>query len=240
MRSPGNSTSSAVTGASIEPGIAPRPRGGIATKICGLSTAAAVRAAVAGGAEYLGFVFYPPSPRAISAAEAARLCAVTPPGVARVGLFVDADDATIEAVLSAASIDILQFHGGESPGRVAEARARFGRPVMKAVPVGGPADLPIAVRYQDVADLLLFDAKPPSRPDALPGGNGVPFEWELLAGRGWRRPWFLSGGLIAETLPQAVRSSGARAVDVSSGVERRPGVKDPDKIRAFLAAARGL
>jgi phosphoribosylanthranilate isomerase len=230
-----------VTGASTEPGTGPRSRrGGVAAKICGLSTAAAVRAAVAGGADYLGFVFYPPSRRAVSPAAARRLCDAAPTGVARVGLFVDADDATIAAVLSAAPIDILQFHGGESPGRVAEAKARFGRPVMKAVPVGGAEDLPTAARYQDVADLLLFDAKPPSRPGALPGGNGVPFAWELLAGREWRRPWFLSGGLTAELLPLAVRSCGARAVDVSSGVERRPGVKDPDKIRAFLAAAREL
>jgi phosphoribosylanthranilate isomerase len=213
---------------------------GIAAKICGLTTVAAVRAAVAGGADYLGFVFYPPSPRAVSPAEVARLCAAAPAGVVRVGLFVDADDATIAAVLGAAPIDILQFHGGESPGRVAEVKARFARPVMKAVPVGGREDLPIAARYQDVADLLLFDARPPARPDALPGGNGVPFDWEVLAGRRWRRPWFLSGGLTAETLAQAVRSSGARAVDVSSGVERRPGVKDPAKIRAFLAATRGL
>jgi phosphoribosylanthranilate isomerase len=239
MHSPGNSTSSAVTGTTTEAGLASRPGGGVATKICGLSTEAAVRAAVAGGADYLGFVFYPPSPRAVSPAGAGRLCAAAPPEVVCVGLFVDADDAAIEAVLSAVPIDILQFHGGESPGRVAEARARFGRRVMKAVPVGGPEDLAAAARYQDVADLLLFDAKP-GRPDALPGGNGVPFEWEVLAGRGWRRPWFLSGGLTAETLPHAVRSSGARAVDVSSGVESRPGVKDPDKIRAFLAAARRL
>jgi phosphoribosylanthranilate isomerase len=225
-----------VTGTSPE-----RPRcSGIAAKICGLSTAAAVQAAVAGGADYLGFVFYPPSPRVVSPAEAGRLCANTPSGVVRVGLFVDADDAAIEAVLSAVPIDILQFHGGESPGRVAEAKARFGRPVMKAVPIGGPEDLSTAARYQEVADLLLFDARPPPGPDALPGGNGVPFDWDLLAGRGWRRPWFLSGGLTAETLPQAVRGSGARAVDVSSGVETRPGVKDPEKIRAFLAAARGL
>jgi phosphoribosylanthranilate isomerase len=237
MRLPGSLTSSAAIDASTEP----RPhRGGIATKICGLSTAAAVGAAVAGGADYLGFVFYPPSPRAVSPAAARRLCAAAPDGAVCVGLFVDADDATIEAVLSAAPIDILQFHGGESPGRVAEARARFRRLVMKAVPVGGPEDLPVAARYQDVADLLLFDAKPPRRPDALPGGNGVPFDWELLKGRGWRRPWFLSGGLTAETLPEAVRRSGARAVDVSSGVESRPGVKDPDKIREFLVAARRL
>jgi phosphoribosylanthranilate isomerase len=236
MRSPGNSTSSAVTGASDEL----RPRAGIAAKICGLGTEAGVRAAVAGGADFIGFVFYPPSPRAVSPAVARRLCATAPRGVARVGLFVDADDAAIAAVLSAAPIDILQFHGGECPGRVAEARARFGRPVMKAVAVGGPEDLPVAARYQEVADLLLFDAKPPRRPDALPGGNGVAFDWELLAGREWRVPWFLSGGLTAETLPEAVRRSGARAVDVSSGVESRPGVKDPGKIRAFLNVARRL
>ena len=230
-----------MSGASTEPEfVPPSRRVGIAAKICGLTTVAAVRAAVAGGADYLGFVFYPPSPRAVSPATAQRLCAAAPPGAVRVGLFVDADDATIAAVLNAAPIDLLQFHGGESAGRVAEAKARFGRPVIKAVPLGGPEDLPIAAGYQDVADLLLFDARPPRRPDALPGGNGVPFEWELLAGRGWRRPWFLSGGLTAELLPRAVRSSGARAVDVSSGVEIRPGVKDPDKIRAFLAAAQSL
>jgi phosphoribosylanthranilate isomerase len=230
-----------VTGTSTNPSLAHGlRRRGVAAKICGLSTAAAVRAAVAGGADYLGFVFYPPSARAVSPAKAGHLCGTVPPGIARVGVFVDADDATIDAVLSAAPIDILQFHGGESPSRVAEAKARFGRRVMKAVPVGGPEDLSIAARYQDVSDFLLFDAKPRCRPDALPGGNGVPFEWELLAGRRWRRPWFLSGGLTAELLPLAVRTSGARAVDVSSGVESRPGAKDPDKVRAFLAAARGL
>jgi phosphoribosylanthranilate isomerase len=218
----------------------PAPGGGIAAKICGLSTAAAVHAAVEGGAEYLGFVFYPPSPRAISPAMAERLCALAPPGIACVGLFVDADDATIGAVLSAAPIDILQFHGGESPSRVAEVKARFGRRVMKAVPVGRAADLQMADRYQEVADLLLFDAKPPRRAEALPGGNGVPFEWELLGGHDWDLPWLLSGGLTAELLPRAVRSSGARAVDVSSGVECRPGLKDPGKIRAFLAVAREL
>jgi phosphoribosylanthranilate isomerase len=230
-----------VTGRSAEPGLVARlRRGGVAAKICGLSSEAAVEAAAAGGADYLGFVFYPPSPRAVSPATAGRLCAAAPAGVARVGLFVDADDATIDAVLAAAPIDILQFHGSESPDRVAEARARFARPVMKAVAVAGPHDLRLAARYEEVADLLLFDAEPPDRPDALPGGNGAAFEWALLAGRRWRRPWLLSGGLTAERLPQAVRLSGARAVDVSSGVESRRGVKDPDKIRDFLAAVRAL
>jgi phosphoribosylanthranilate isomerase len=230
-----------VPGRSPEGGTAPRLRSaGIAAKICGLSSEAAVRAAIAGGADFLGFVFYPPSPRAVSPAEAGRLCAAVPAPIARVGLFVDADDATIGAVVAAVPLDILQFHGSESPERVADAKARFGCPVMKAVAVAGPADLSTASLYEDVADVLLFDAKPPPRPGALPGGNGVAFDWGLLAGRQWRRPWLLSGGLTAELLPQAVRLSGARAVDVSSGVESRPGVKDPGKIREFLAAARIL
>lgn len=212
----------------------------VAAKICGLSTEEAVAAAIAGGAAYLGFVFYPPSPRAVTPFGAAGLCANLPAGVARVGLFVDADDALIEAALAAAPIDILQLHGSETPERVAETRLRFGRPVMKAVAVAGPQDALGAARYEDVADLLLFDAKPPRRPDALPGGNGLAFDWALIAGRKWRRPWMLSGGLTAELLPEAVHISGAAAVDVSSGVESRPGVKDPGKIRAFLAAARAL
>jgi phosphoribosylanthranilate isomerase len=210
----------------------------VAAKICGLSSEAAVTAAVAGGAAFLGFVFYPPSPRAVSADKAVRLCAAVPVGIARVGLFVDADDAAIRAVLTEVPIDILQFHGGESPDRVAEAKLRFARRVMKVVAIAGPEDVESAARYEEVADLLLFDAKPPHRPDALPGGNGLAFDWGLIAGRTWRRPWMLSGGLTAELLPDAVRISGATTVDVSSGVESRPGEKDLAKIRAFLAAAR--
>src|SRR5439155_26825878 len=141
---------------------------------------------------------------------------------------------------AAAPINLLQFHGGESPERVAEAKIRFGRPVIKAVAIAGPEDVLAAARYAEVADLLLFDAKPPRRPDALPGGNGLAFDWALIAGRSWRVPWMLSGGLTAELLPDAVRISGATAVDVSSGVESRPGIKDLDKIRAFLATARAL
>ena len=212
----------------------------IAAKICGLSSEDGVAAAVAGGAAYVGFVFYPPSPRAVSPARAGALCAAVPDGVRRVGLFVDADDEAIAAALAAAPLDILQFHGHESPERVAEAKARFGRPVMKAISVAAEDDVEAAGRYEEVADLLLFDAKPPRRADALPGGNGLAFDWRLIAGRNWRRPWMLSGGLTAALLAEAVAVSGATAVDVSSGVERRPGDKDPDKIRAFLDAARGL
>src|SRR6202022_1974783 len=151
-----------------------------------------------------------------------------------------ADDDPIAAVLAAAPIDLLQFHGGESPERVADAKTRFGRPVMKAVAIARPEGVFAPARYEEVADLLLFDAKPPHRSDALPGGNGFAFDWALIAGRSWRRPWMLSGGLTAEMLPEAVRISGAAAVDVSSGVESRPGEKDLDKICAFLAAARAL
>lgn len=212
----------------------------IAAKICGLGSEAGVRAAVESGAAYLGFVFYPPSPRSISAAEAAWLCRLVPAEIARVGLFVDADDQAIATVLDLAPLDILQFHGRESPQRVAEAKARFGRRIMKAVAVANPEDVRDAVQYEEVADLLLFDAKPPRRLEALPGGNGLAFDWGLIAGYRWRCPWMLSGGLTAELLPAAVRQSGASIVDVSSGVETRPGQKDPDKIRAFLAAARAL
>ena len=212
----------------------------IAAKICGLNSEAAVAAAVEGGAAYLGFVFYPPSPRAVSPARAAELCAAVPAGVQRVGLFVDADDAAIGAVLDAAPIDILQFHGAESPGAGRRREGAFRRLVMKAIAVAAPEDVLAADRYEDDADMLLFDAKPPRRADALPGGNGLAFDWRLIAGRQWRRPWMLSGGLTAALLPEAVRISGAHAVDVSSGVERRPGDKDPEKIREFLAVARAL
>jgi phosphoribosylanthranilate isomerase len=212
----------------------------VAAKICGLSSLEAVTSAAANGAAYLGFVFYPPSPRVVTPEQATQLCAAIPAGIARVGLFVDADDRLIETTLTEAPIDILQFHGKETPERVVEAKLRFGRKVMKAVALAGWEDVLDAARYEDIADLLLFDAKPPARPNALPGGNGLAFDWRLIADRSWCCPWMLSGGLTAELLPEAVRISGATAVDVSSGVESRPGVKDPDKIRAFLAAARAL
>jgi phosphoribosylanthranilate isomerase len=143
-------------------------------------------------------------------------------------------------VLDLVPLDILQFHGCESGERVAQARSRFGLRVMKAVAIADAGDVSIAAKYEDAADFLLFDAKPPRRPDALPGGNGLAFDWGLIAGRSWRRPWMLSGGLTAELLPEAVRISGAAMVDVSSGVESWPGQKDPGKISAFLAAARTL
>ena len=212
----------------------------VAAKICGISTEEAVAAAAAGGAAYVGLNFYPPSPRSLRAERAAQLCASVPAGIRRVGLFVDADDATIAAVLDRAPLDLLQFHGHETPERVAEAKAHFRLPVIKAVAIAGPEDVAAASRYEEVADMLLFDAKPPHRADALPGGNGLAFDWQLIAGREWKLPWMLSGGLNAALLPEAVRISGAGAVDVSSGVEHRPGHKDPAKIREFLKVAQSL
>jgi phosphoribosylanthranilate isomerase len=212
----------------------------IAVKICGLASEEAVAAAAEGGAAYVGFVFYAPSPRAVTATRAAALCAGVPRGVVRVGMFVDADDETIERVLDQAPIDILQFHGGETPARVAAAKRRFGLPIIKAIGVAAAADLAAAARYEADADLLLFDAKPPRRADALPGGNGLSFDWQLLADHTWACPWVLSGGLTAMSVREAVTITGAAIVDVSSGVERRPGDKDPTKIREFLAAAHAI
>lgn len=211
----------------------------VAAKICGLSTPEGVAAAARHGARFVGFVFFPPSRRNVTPALAGALSALTPSGIAKVGLFVDADDDTLAAALADAPLDLLQFHGQESPERVADVKRRFGKPVMKAIPVAAEADLAVAQRYFGVADRLLFDAKPP-KDAVVPGGNGLIFDWELLGGRRWPLPWMLSGGLTAENLGEAVRITHACAVDVSSGVEREPGVKDPEKIAAFLGRARAL
>jgi phosphoribosylanthranilate isomerase len=213
----------------------------VKAKICGLSSEAAVEAAVAGGAAYVGFVLYSPSPRNVSPERAAELCRLVPAADIHVcALFVDADDEMIAGALAAAPIDILQFHGKESAERVAEAKLRHKRPVMKAVPIAGPEDVALARRWEETADMLLFDAKPPRLPQSLPGGNALAFDWQLIAGQKWRRPWMLAGGLTAGNLGEAVRITGATMVDVSSGVERRPGEKDLAKITAFLEAAKQL
>jgi phosphoribosylanthranilate isomerase len=206
-------------------------------KICGLREAAHVEAAVRAGAAYLGFVFFPKSPRNVTLAEAAGLATTVPPGVAKVALTVDADDAMLDALLAAVPIDMLQLHGHESPDRVGEVRARFGLPVMKAVGIAGEEDLPALDAFGRVADQLLVDAKPPKDVD-LPGGNGLAFDWRLIAGRRWPVPWMLAGGLTADNVAEAIRLTGARQVDVSSGVESTPAVKDPARIAEFLAAAR--
>ncbi len=208
----------------------------VAVKICGLTSPAAVAEAVAAGARYLGFVFFPRSPRHLSLPEAAQLARAVPPGVAKVALTVNADDDALDALLTEVPVDILQLHGDESPARVAEIRARTGLPVMKAVGLAGGEDLAQLDAYQPVADMILIDAKPP-KGAALPGGNGLAFDWRLIAGRQWSRPWMLAGGLTPENVAEAVRLTGANQVDVSSGVERAPGVKDPARIRAFIQAA---
>ncbi len=197
--------------------------------------------AVAGGAAMVGLVFYPPSPRAVTPAEATRLAAMAPPPIRKVALFVDAEDDEIAAVVAEAEIDLLQLHGAETPARVAEIKNRFGLPAMKAIKVAARADIEAAGAYEAVADILLLDAKAPkSMADALPGGNGLIFDWGLLQGRTWRCPWMLAGGLDADNVARAVRISGATMVDVSSGVEHAPGVKNPRAIKAFLDAVRQL
>ncbi|HWK47840.1 MAG TPA: phosphoribosylanthranilate isomerase, partial [Stellaceae bacterium] len=212
----------------------------IAVKICGLSTPEAVAAAVDGGAAMVGFVFYPRSPRAIPPAVAAGLAGAVPGHVIRVGLFVDPDDALLDRVLGEVPLDLVQLHGEEAVERVAAIRRRAGLPVMKALKIAGPADLDRAAGYADVADRLLFDAASPAGSAALPGGNGLAFDWRLLAGRSWPIPWMLSGGLTVANLAEAVATTGTRAVDVSSGVETTPGRKDMGLIREFLAAARSI
>lgn len=210
-------------------------------KICGLSTSETLEVAVAAGAAYIGLNFYPPSPRAVTLAQAAALAGRVPERVRRVGLVVDADDAFLVELVRQVPLEILQLHGKETPQRVAEIRALTGREVMKVVSVAEAGDLEAVAAFLPVVDRLLFDAKPPaSMKGALPGGNALAFDWQLLAGRSWPRPWMLAGGLTAENLAEAVRLTGARTLDVSSGVESAPGRKDPEKIRAFLSAARGL
>lgn len=213
----------------------------IEAKICGINSAEAAAAAAAGGADYIGFVFYPPSPRAVTPAQAHAIAAEVPARVKKVALLVDAEDAAIREICAAVPLDLLQLHGKESPERVAQVKARFGLPVMKAVRIAGEDDVAAARAYLKAADRLLFDAKPPKdMRDALPGGNALSFDWALLAGESWPLPWMLSGGLDAGNLAEAVRTARARAVDVSSGVEDKPGVKNPAKIRAFLDIAKAL
>jgi len=211
----------------------------VETKICGLTDAAAVDAAVAGGAAYTGFMFFPPSPRYLAPTQAAALADLVPAEVRKVGVFVEPDDDTIAGVLATVSLDLLQLHGHETPARVGAVRERFGVAVMKVVSVAGADDIAVGASYEDVADMLMFDSKPPK--DATrPGGNALRFDWELLSGRQWRRPWLLAGGLTADNVGEAVAVSGAPGVDVSSAVESAPGRKDPALIKAFLDAVRAL
>jgi phosphoribosylanthranilate isomerase len=206
-------------------------------KICGLSTPAALDVALDAGADMVGFVFFPPSPRNVSLATARALGARMRGRARKVALSVDADDALLDAVVKALAPDMLQLHGKETPERVGALKKRFGLPVMKAIAVEGKGDLAAAAAYIGVADRLLFDARAP-RDATRPGGLGKPFDWTLIRGAVPGVPVMLSGGLDAGNIGEALRITRAPAVDVSSGVERVPGEKDPDKIRAFVRAAR--
>ena len=208
----------------------------IRVKICGLRTLADVAAVAASGAAYAGFVFFPKSPRNLSLPAARELALAAPVGLAKVALVVDADDVMLDALLEAVPLDMLQLHGHETPARVADVRARYGLPVMKAVGVADEGDLAALMEYALAADQILVDAKPPKDGD-LPGGNGLAFDWRLVAGRRWLGPWMLAGGLNATNVAEAIRLTGARQVDVSSGVESAPGVKDAARIAQFVAAA---
>lgn len=211
----------------------------IAAKICGLSTLETVAAAIAGGARFVGFVFFPLSPRDLSPAQAGPLIRAVPAGVTRVGVFVDPDDDLLKRVLAAAPLDLIQLHGDETPERVAQIKQRFGKKTMKAIKVASDDDLDAAPRYYKVADWLMFDARPP-KTATRPGGNALAFDWELLSARQWPLPWMLSGGLTPENVAEAAHIAHATSVDVSSGVESAPGVKDVSKIRAFLGAVAAL
>lgn len=209
----------------------------IRVKICGLRDAPLMQAAVDAGASYVGLVFFPKSPRHIEIAPAAAVARDVPAGVAKVALVVDADDAALDAITAAVPLDILQLHGAETPDRVAAIRARYGLPVMKAVGVADAGDLPQLDAYAQVADQLLVDAKPP-KDAVLPGGNGLSFDWRLIAGRRWPVPWMLAGGLTPDNVAKAVKLTGAGQVDVSSGVETAPGQKDAVLIKRFVQAAQ--
>ena len=211
----------------------------VTAKICGLSTPQAVQAAVDGGASHVGFMFFDRSPRNLRPELAARLAepvrARSP--VRIVAVMVDPDDAELAAIVATLAPDLIQLHGKESPERAARVRALAGVPVIKAIGVRDASDIAAALKYQDAADHLMFDAKPPNDADR-PGGHGSSFDWTLLEGLSLERPWFLAGGLDPWNVAEAMRLSRAPIVDVSSGVERGPGVKDPHLITAFLDAVR--
>jgi phosphoribosylanthranilate isomerase len=207
-----------------------------AIKICGINTPAALDAAITGRADYAGFVFFPPSPRHLSLADAAALAARTEGRIKRVGLFVDPDDASIAEAVAAAQLEVLQLHGKETPERAAQIRAQFGLPVWKALPVASKEDIQRASAYAHAVDMVLFDAKTPK--GSLPGGMGLSFDWNLVAGWKGAVAWGLAGGLNPDNVAEAARLTGAPLVDTSSGVETSPGVKDTSLIAAFCAAAR--
>jgi len=210
----------------------------IPVKICGLTTEDDIAAAVEAGARYIGFNFFPKSPRYVDLEKAALLASEVPVGVAKVALVVDAEDDFLDQLTTQVAIDMIQLHGKETPERVAEIKARYGLPVIKAIGIAGPDDVAKIDIYARVADQLLIDAKAPRGAD-LPGGNGIPFDWSLLANKKyWSVPWMLAGGLTVDNVAEAIRLTGAKQVDLASAVESSPGRKDPEKMRAFIKAAQ--
>jgi phosphoribosylanthranilate isomerase len=206
-------------------------------KICGLKSEAALQAALDGGADFVGLVFFPPSPRNVLPATAKVLAHKARGRAEIVALVVDPDDALLDTIMAWVDPDLLQLHGGETPARAAEIRRRCGRPVMKAIKVETAEDVRAALGYRDAADLILFDARAPAD-STRPGGNGAPFDWRTLLGVKDQVRFALSGGLTPDNVAEAIRTTGATIVDVSSGVESSPGEKDPELIRRFLRAAR--
>ena len=205
-------------------------------KICGVKRPQDITAVVDAGARYIGLNFFPKSPRYVSPQEAAKLAIETPEGICKVALVVNPTDADLDELTALVPIDMVQLHGAETPDRVQEIKSRYGLPVMKAVGVADASDLPMLDIYAQVADQILVDTKAPKGAD-LPGGNGLSFDWGLIAGRRWLVPWMLAGGLNANTVREAVRITGANQVDLASAVESAPGVKDARLIQEFCAAA---
>ena len=209
----------------------------VSVKICGLATVDDVRACADAGANYMGLVFFEKSPRNIIIPAARELALAAPLGLAKVALVVNPSDAELDAITATVPLDMLQLHGRETPERVAEVKARYGLPVMKAVGIADGDDLPKLESYFGVADQILVDAKPPKGGE-LPGGNGLSFDWRLIAGRRWPCPWMLAGGLTPENVAEAVKMTGAKQVDVSSGVEDAPGQKNAELIQKFVQNSR--
>jgi phosphoribosylanthranilate isomerase len=203
-------------------------------KICGLSTPETITTAIEAGADFIGLVFYEPSPRHINIEVAKYLTSQIPDTVKIVGLFVNPNDQTLQEVLNEVPLTMIQLHGGERPSRVQEVKETFNLPVIKALPIGNADDLRNTENYEGIADWFLFDAQPHD----LPGGNGIAFDWEIMKGFKSETPWMLAGGLSLENVIEAINISGAVAVDVSSGVENKTGVKDASKIEAFISNAK--
>lgn len=211
----------------------------VTVKICGLSTAETIHAAVYAGASHIGFVFFEKSPRNVTAGQAGILAEKIPASIIKTGVFVNPTDEFLEQTLAHVTLDLIQLHGTESPKRVTEVKNRFSLPVMKAISIASPDDVAKAKTYENSADMLLFDAKAPaSLENSLPGGNGEIFDWILIKNTIWTIPWMLSGGLDEHNVQSAINISGASIVDISSGVENTPGGKNIAKIKAFISEVK--